>query len=101
MSAGRKAALEAADFIRQYMELPDDADIEFGITSDKSSGEKFAFISFCDGRRWHFSKKAANVTAKVMEESLRQFPSWSEVRGFDNVIVSLRHCAEQLPDNAP
>ena len=80
-------------FITAYQDAPADADIEIRLAHDEAEAV-FVVVSLV-GASHAFTPDEARVVANSFEDTLRTFPDATETRGFPDVIMGLRACADR------
>ena len=86
---GKQAML---DFIHDFHDAPDDADIEIRIGRSPVGGPPMVVVSL-RGKDTAFEAYAAETMASIMEDAMRKFPNEAEARTLPNIIMGLRQGA--------
>jgi hypothetical protein len=79
-------------FVGEYLDAPNDADIEFR-TGKMESGESAIAVSV-NGKMHGFTAKEARIVADIMESALNAHPAEPEAKGLPNAIMGLRAAAD-------
>jgi hypothetical protein len=80
------------NFVGQYLDAPNDADIEFR-TGTTESGEAAVAVSV-GGKMHGFTAKEARIVAEIMESALNAHPNEPDAKGLPNAIMGLRMAAD-------
>ena len=91
-----KAAVldRAIDFFADYFAAPDDADIVIRLAA--MGIEAVPSIAVSVGEKHHgFTASEARKLATIAENTLHKFPNEDDARGLPNLVLALRHGADQ------
>lgn len=89
----------AMAFLLDYIEAPDDADVEFRI--GKSDAGEPAIIVDVGKRRHAFTATEGRIVAGIAEDTYREFPHERDSAGFPNLILGLRAAVDKAIGVSP